>query len=268
MEINSTPINPSASGERKVYSERAISFSALWGGPLAATYFLATNFQTIGKENEYKWTWVIGICITLIAVTILAIIPESISQKLPSQLFHFLWVIPAYLIFKKYQHSDIEKLNETGIKYGSWWKVIGYSTLALGITFIYGFVFLFIIEPDDLGAIPDFVRSEVKMEYSKCSIFYDSTTISQVDAKVVGSFLEEYGYFRPDRNTLNALVYREDNDVTILIAYPLNALNDSRLINEFKRILVKIETLYPDKSYRFRLVEATTQGELNQKIIE
>jgi hypothetical protein len=268
MIINTQPINPLPNGELEIYSERAITFSAVFGGPLAGTYFLASNYRAFGKDKEYKWTWIIGISITLIVFGTIILLPESFLDKLPSQLSHFLWGLPAYLLVKHYQIVDIKRLEESGVKYGSWWKVIGYSIALLAITLLYSFGVALILEPDIPSVIPDFDRSEVQMEYSKCSIFYDKINVSEVEAKVVGSLLEEFGYFQPGRTNLDALVYREGNYSTIMISFPTKALNDSKITDEFHRLLTNIERLYPDKSYRFRLIEKDSNGEITQVVIE
>ena len=125
--------NPLPAGE--IFTEYMVNISSVLGGPLAATYFLATNFKTLGKRREANQTWLFGIMATMLFFALIQNLSEINSNSSTPKLLQILWIIPTYFILQKYQKIDIDNYLKSGGKTSSGWKVFGYSTIAVLITF-------------------------------------------------------------------------------------------------------------------------------------
>jgi len=63
-----------------------------------------------------------------------------------------------------------------------------------------------------IAEIPQFEHSVIQTEYTGCKVYYDSTAISQSDARVAGAILEKVGYFNLKNPDLDALFYKQEGN--------------------------------------------------------
>jgi hypothetical protein len=253
-------IEPSSTGELVLFTERAISGATFLGGPLAATYLIAHNFKAIGNDLASKRTWIIGILITLIVVPVLMSLPEHVVNRSTTTLLEFLWVLPAYVVVHKLQQTDIESHLAAGGPKGSPWKAAGVGLVSLTVYLAYLGAFAYATLPPPLSPIPDFQRASVRMEYSGCTVYYDSIAISSSDAKVAGAILEKVGYFDAHVPELDALFYKSDKEYIIAFGLAPEALHNSLVENPLKAALNDLHEAYRDRHYAFRLFAMDSTG--------
>ena len=127
--------------KKKMYSPMQITMGTILGGPLAAMYFLKSNFDALLKFDESKRTIIISI---LVSIALIAVIP-FLPKKFPNTIIPILYLTPALWINKKHQltKESILKSEEYGLQ--SNWKVLWLSILWLLAFFIPALVILFIL---------------------------------------------------------------------------------------------------------------------------
>lgn len=254
-------------GEKILFTERAISGSTFLGGPLAGIYLIAYNFRQIGKESAARHTWLIGIPTIIILIPLLMSIPEHIISESISKYFHLLWVIPVYIVVKIYQQKEIENHLASGGEKGSAWKATGIGFVSLVILLLYIFL-LALIMTKNIEAIPEFEVSVVQMEKSGCIVYYDSTVISQTEARVAGAILEKVGYFEPHSIDVNALFYKMKDKYTVAVAVDESVFSDAHLERILKYALQELQTTYKDRRCQLRLLSTDPNGILDDKYLK
>jgi hypothetical protein len=267
MEEQITPINPNSFGEEVMYTERAISGSTFLGGPLAGMYLIAHNFKTMGKDTEAKYTWIIGLIVTLIGVPLIISITDRIIPESLSRMFHFLWLIPVYGVVKHYQEDAIGDHLFRGGKKGSAWKAAGIGLVAMIVLLLY-IVVISIATTKSISDIPQFEHSIIQMEFSGCKVYYDSTAISQSDARVAGAILEKVGYFNPTNPDLDALFYKQDGKHIIAFGVGEKAFSNEQIEGTLKEALKDLQKAYGNRKYQFRLLAMDSIGIQDEKFIQ
>jgi hypothetical protein len=128
----------------KLYSPRQIAFGTFFGGPLAATYFLKNNFDTLDKENYSKKTIIIGLTVSIVLIALMPFIPEghpSVTINLT-----LLYLFPVMFVVKRHQLTKEEILESFEYSFQSNWKVLGMISVWLAVYFAVAVLFMFVLE--------------------------------------------------------------------------------------------------------------------------
>ena len=267
METETTPIDPSGCGERVLYTERAISGGTFLGGPLAGTYLIAHKFRAMGKETEARNSLVVGILATVMVTPLMLLIPDRFIPESLARMLHVLWLIPAYYVVKHYQGDDINRHLLSGGKKGSAWNAAGIGLVGAIVLLVYAFCIVWAATPS-ISEIPQFVQSEVRMEYSGCKVCYDSTAVSQSDAKVAGAILEKVGYFNPRMHELDALFYQKEGRHVIAFGVDEAALSDRHIEKDLNEALKELQKAYSNRKYQIRLLAMDSTGIVDEKFVQ
>jgi hypothetical protein len=259
METLEQPIEPSPQGQKVLYTERAIAGATFLGGPLAATYLIAHNFSAMGNSDAFKRTWLIGILITAIAVPVMMSLPELAQNKSTGLLVEMLWAIPAYLVVHNFQQRDIDSHFAAGGPRGSGWKAAGIALLSLAVYLGYALVMVFAMSPH-IAPIPPIPSTSIRMDYSGCAVYYDSSAIPSSDARVVGAVLEKTGYFDPSTPENEALFYRLDGEYVVAFGIEPQGLHNPEVEKEINGALNELHGSYGDRRYCFRLIGMDSTG--------
>jgi hypothetical protein len=258
MEADTKSIELLSTDKKVIYTERAISGSTMLGGPLAAAYLIACNFRELGKDDQARNTWIIGVLLTLIIIPTFVLMPDSFLPEPIARSLHFVWAIVAYLVVKRFQQNDIEAYLLAGGQKGSWWKAAGIGLIAMLVVVAYVFIIFLITEPPvkTFSGIPKFNRAAVQMDYSGCKIYYDSSAISESDARIAGSILETVGYFSPHNSKLDALFYKKNGQHTIvfLVDHSLYLKNRKEVDPIFTKALRELQDAYTNRNYQFQIL--------------
>ncbi|WP_346838129.1 hypothetical protein [Microbulbifer sp. SAOS-129_SWC] len=115
----------------EIYSPNQITAGSFLGGPIAAIYFLRSNYLIIGKLEHAKKVLVFGILFIIILIGIIPFVPEN----LPNLFIPFVYTLAAKQIAAATQPSREEIDKDTRYSFPSNWKVLG-ITLISAIIFI------------------------------------------------------------------------------------------------------------------------------------
>jgi len=260
MEPEVVSIQPSPEGEKILYTEKTILLSTALGGPIAGTYFISRNFRELAREAESRIAWIVGLTATLVFVPLVLLLPEDIVLNPLFRFAHVFWSIPAYLVVQIYQRRDIEQHIAAGGKKGSAWKAAGVAVLSLIPVLVYATVLsmtLFQIKQPDL---PNFEPALVQGEHSGCQVFYDSTALSQSDAKVTAAILEKVGYFTHQTPDMQAIFYKSEGEYVIAFTVPMTALSNQEIRAILAKAAKELESVYSQRKYHFRLLGMDNDG--------
>jgi hypothetical protein len=132
---------------KKVYSPNQIAIGTYIGGPLAAMYYLKTNFDLLNKLDLSGKVLAIGGIVTLLLLLALPFIPES----LPNQIIPLMYLIPVVMIVKSHQLTKQEIIDSESYEFQSSWKSFGISILGFIAFMLLAFIVLF--SADAIGLI-------------------------------------------------------------------------------------------------------------------
>jgi hypothetical protein len=131
----------------KMYSPTQIGVGTFLGGPIAAIYFLKTNFDTLGKTALSKKTLQIGVMLTFALILALPFIPDSV----PNNIIPIMYLIPVIMIVKNYQLTKEQILNSDEYAFQSNWKVVGHMIGWMLLFFVISMAFFMAL--DSMGMI-------------------------------------------------------------------------------------------------------------------
>lgn len=126
---------------KKFYSQRAISITTFFGGPLAAGILIRENFKSLNKEKQGKNALFIGIASTILIYTGLFALPEQIIDKLSSAIIPAIYTGIIYWIVEKTQGKILKSHKENNGEFYSAWKAARIGAMSMIFTlFIIAFV--------------------------------------------------------------------------------------------------------------------------------
>lgn len=157
---------------KKFYSQRAISITTYFGGPLAAGILIRENYKSLGKNKQGINALIIGIVATILLFIGIFSIPENIIDKVPSALIPLIYTGIIYLIVEKIQGNELKSHKKNNGEFYSGWKaaVIG----AISMLFLTGglFAYVYASESDfDSSAYDNGVSEFVENESKSLQVF-------------------------------------------------------------------------------------------------
>lgn len=179
----------------KIYSKNQINIATFIGGPLIAGYLISQNFKIFGDKDASKKTLVISLISTAIFIGLLILLPESITNKIPSISTAIIPIIVASLIVKKYQSKKIEEYLKKGYVRASSLGVFGKSILSLFITLI--LLFLLAQAKTSVNVkynYGGYLKNYCSSSFSEKSIKKDKVYVPEDASCLVFKRLEDKGY--------------------------------------------------------------------------
>jgi hypothetical protein len=136
---------------KKIYSPNQILLGAFWGGPLAATYFLRSNYLALGKNADAQKTLILGSAFVVALIVISPFLPEQ---------FPAFPIVVMYSALAKYtavssQLGKSEISESDDYRFGSNWTIFGLgfltmlAYLVLAMTIALGLEYAGLISLDD-----------------------------------------------------------------------------------------------------------------------
>ncbi len=253
--------------ERILFTEKAISAGTMLGGPLVGAYLISENYKALNKNDDAKKTLIFGITVTLVFFPILLYVPEHIMDRIPEQVFHFFWAAVVYFIVKKYQGDSIIEHLVNGGKKGSGWIVFFSGLIGAVITFGYIIAFAFALTPyETVSHIPSDLLP-LQIENTSGVLYYDTLNIKEPDAKVVGFFLTQLGYFNRESNN-EAAYYKKDEIYYVGMGIPEFAWQNEGIQRGAKLLIQQLAASYPNHNYQVVLSSIDSTGEAKEFIIK
>lgn len=118
--------------DKRIYKSSHILVATFFGGPLAATYMLATNFRQMGLPEKFKKTWIWGSIAIVLFFFLAFIIPDS--THIPRLALPLACLAAVSTTTKYTQQGEIQKhLDEGGFTY-SVWRAVAIGLISLVIT--------------------------------------------------------------------------------------------------------------------------------------
>jgi len=161
---------------KKLYSQRAISITTFFGGPLAAGILMRQNYLNLGKDKAGLNSLFLGVISTIFIFAGLFALPDVTIDKIPSQLIPFLYTGIIFFIVEKTQGKKLKEHKENNGEFYSGWKAAKIGALSLlalvialvSVAFISGDLSLdepdFNAEAYDKGLEQFFVNEETSMQ--------------------------------------------------------------------------------------------------------
>jgi hypothetical protein len=117
----------------EIYKNTLITIGTLIGGPLAAAYFIASNFKKFDEDNKVMPTWICGILAYIVFITTTIYFYDV--QIIGGIVLLINAIAANYTVFKlQLDHID-EHTNAGGDTY-DWMRTIGISVLFLGLSIL------------------------------------------------------------------------------------------------------------------------------------
>lgn len=210
------------SAQNKLYTERQVSASAFFGGPIPAGILIYSNLMKLGKDKEAYIT-LAGIVMFTIALFYASLkVPNDIYYHFPTQLIPtiigaIIWGIYHFLVA---DIVDKQMVLVEGME--SNWKVarvtIGGIILTTGILFSIAFT-----EPAFPGE---------KLIFDGNEVYFDSKTISEKEAGKLSSQLYATQFFSTETYT-SASIKKEEGTYIIQIPLEKEVWEDSGVTDAF-----------------------------------
>ncbi len=210
----------------KLFTSKAISVGAFFGGPLAVTVLLANNFGRMGDRRNRNRTYILGLGITLSMVWILTTTPQSILDKIPNIAYSAILSWIGYLLTEKLQGNILRKHFESLGQKASGWAVCGWSVLSVVVYFGIAFLFFPLIPPYDF-------EEEVYTEGLLGNEIYYSENIDTNTLAKLGEFFLETEYFTSEF-PFAIQVIKEENGYSITLPCTRDYWDVPDTIKEFK----------------------------------
>ncbi len=116
----------------RIYTPAQIALGSLWGGPIAAVYFLHQNFTALTRAREAGLTLVLGSLAVIAFVLALPLLPENFPTLLLPAGYSLLAVVVALR-----NHPSKETIaNGFLYDFHSNWRVVLSGLIALGLIIV------------------------------------------------------------------------------------------------------------------------------------
>jgi hypothetical protein len=119
---------------RKVYSPAQGSLGTFLGGPLAGTYFVRANFQTMGDAKGARMVTMWGIAICAVILLSLPFLPA----KMPGYILPIAYAITVRMLIEKKQFTKVQLATSTTFTVHSNWRVVGIALAGLVVFALLG----------------------------------------------------------------------------------------------------------------------------------
>jgi len=247
----------------RLFTEKGTAVASAIVSPLAGTYLIAKNFRTLGKQRVAKLTLIIGGAFTVALLTTLALLPLSVTEKIPQHFIPLAYGILGYLVVKSLQQPDIDAHLQAGGKKGSWQVIVGSGLVSLVPSLGYFFALVSLIPSQQ----QIFVGTAYKFERTGATMHYEKATLSEPDVKFVGTQLEDMGYFSKD-NQLPAGFRKEGNKYTIEMVVDEEKWNGTDLQHDIQVFLRTLKNWHQGREFQVRVVSIDSIGERKSKVFQ
>lgn len=181
----------------KLYSQIAIGGATFLGGPLAAGYMIGENFKSLNKQEEGKYSLIIGIVSTILLFIGIFMIPENLIDKIPRQLIPLIYT-GIILGILEWKQGDILKLHKkNGNPFFSGWRAAGIGLISLVIILIGVLATVFLTSEDDIYDLYDKEITVFSKNEEETLRFYDhlntktnQSLLQELESKIIPKWQE------------------------------------------------------------------------------
>jgi hypothetical protein len=178
----------------RLFTTRAIDVGAAIGGPLAASYLIASNFRAMKQPSYAQNSLVVGALFTIFLLPLLALLPESGASKILDPVLPVIIILAVHWMVKHSQAKAIDAHLTAGGQKGKGTSVAVVGFIGMLITLTYGFILWNLKTPPFEPCRVPKENASLILQKSGCTIYYDSTSVKAEDARQIGGLLENLGY--------------------------------------------------------------------------
>jgi tetratricopeptide (TPR) repeat protein len=120
--------------KKKLFSESAVLFGSLIGGPLATGLLMSKNYKTLNKPAASRVTLILAIAISVIIFILFLVLPVSAITDLPLAFLPVIYAIIAGGIFQFTQKTQVISALRAGGERESGMKIIGFTMIGFLVT--------------------------------------------------------------------------------------------------------------------------------------
>jgi MFS superfamily sulfate permease-like transporter len=233
----------------KIFTENQIWTGTMLGGPLAAGYYLYSNFKIFGEYDKTK----ISIIISLITTLVLLFILPQVPKNMPKMTVPLLYTGITYVIVKKYQKRNIEKHIENNGELNGWIRTIIISIISLVITIVIALAPIGIkywqikSRINQIENIPKLQSAVICRKYGIQEIHFDEKNISKDIIDEFSKALYDVEIFN-DKIRVFVYIMKENDEYNF---YFNSSLLNMNIFHQYN----KMRELMRDKKIRFRFFE-------------
>lgn len=234
-----TPIN-------KIYKDRAIWVGSFLGGPLAAGYLIAENFNAFNETDKAKKTWIYTIIATVVIFGGIFMIPESV--KIPNQIIPLIYTAIAYFLVQHFQGQNISAHINSGGQLYSWWRTITVGLIGLALTIIP--IICFALLTDATSSVGADTKTFGIMKHE---IAFDKNNISETEINKIADGLTKTTFF-DEAVTKYVYAKKVNNNFELSISCDKSITSSAEALEPFVQLRKELQTLFPDNKIVFNLV--------------
>lgn len=127
---------------RIVLSPNQILGSSLWGGPIAAVYYLRRNYLALGKEELAQKALILGVIFIALLLGLIPFLPE----KFPNMALPLIYCLSAKQIATTTQLEKINIEQNDAYTFESNWKILGVGFLTLISFLVISILVIFMLD--------------------------------------------------------------------------------------------------------------------------
>jgi hypothetical protein len=206
----------------KLYTTGQVVLAAFLGGPVGAFILLAINYARLGKSWAVWGTIGLGVLTSLALMAISVALPDSPPGPiLAIPLCLVVWGLARFL-----QGSICDAHVRAGGTAPSSWAAAGFGLLGMAL-FLGAFLPLYVVyEQTSLGT---------KIEFGAGEEIYFAQGATEADARALGAFLRQDGYF-DGRGPKSVLLARDGDRMVISFVVQNWVLHDVHTQQQFRAI--------------------------------
>jgi hypothetical protein len=165
---------------------RGVVWAAVLGGPLAAGIVLAINYARMRRRTAAWWVGIMGVAATLVFFAAGFVAPD-----VPNSIFLLVQLVGVYMLANALQGNRIRSHSRQRGEIASAWQAVGIGAVCgvVLLVLIFGVVYALEASP---GTVVRFGDDEI----------YYLGDATEEDARKLGEFLKEAGFFRGEGVTV------------------------------------------------------------------
>ncbi len=191
---------------KKFYSQRAISITTFFGGPLAAGILMRQNFLNIGKEKQATNSLFLGIISTVLIFSSFFVLPDHINERIPDAIIPAIYTIIIFWIVETTQGPVLKIHKENNGEFYSAWKAAKIGAISM-IAILFSIFSVAFISGDLSKTEPGF---DAEFYTEGINTFFENETVS---LKVLQSFnTDDINYLTKEINK-SIVLWKENKTI-------------------------------------------------------
>ena len=210
----------------KIFTNAAISIATFFGGPLAAGYLIAHNYNVFGDRNAAKKSKFIGVILTLLIFAVLFSLPQNSVDRIPPALIPGIYTALIALLVERLQGDKIkEHLLNQGQK-ASGWLAAGYGIIGLIA------IGIFLIA---ISSIEPFPGYEKEIKVNEKVVLHYSKKIEEDKLSTVNLLLNQSGFFEESQGA-DLFLSSDSKFLNLKLIIDPTVLSDSIIVTDFNNL--------------------------------